>query len=228
MDSDAFLREVVRQLTHELQPNESLKGAFTTNPAIIGQYAEESVRALVRRTVDPLRVSTGAVIDPATTPDPKLPQIDTIVWTPSPAPALFEVGHFGLIPRGSSMGVLEIKRSDYRGVAKQLADRLTPDKVRPLVADPMPAEGCTFERLPALGVVCIRESGRADRRLDTLVQQGRVVVLFERKGNRLRPRPKDVCDLINFLSYLRSRARHHDGAWRISYRGKRTRSPTRR
>ncbi len=220
MDSDVFLREIVKQLTHELQPNDSLKKVFTTNPAIIGQYAEESVRALVRRTVAPLRVSTGAVIDPTTTPDPKLPQIDTIVWTPSPAPALFEVGHFGLIPRGSSMGVLEIKRSDYRGVAKQLVDRLTPDKVQSLVADPLAAEGCTFERLPALGVICIRESQKADQRLDRLVEQRRAVVLFERRGNKLHPRPKDVCDLINFLSYLRSRARHHDGVWRITYRGR--------
>jgi len=220
VDGDAFLREIVKQLTHELRPNDSLKKVFTTNSAIIGQYAEESVRALVRRTVAPLRVSTGAVIDPATTPDPKLPQLDTIVWTPSPSPALFEVGSFGLIPRGSSMGILEIKRSDYRGVGSQLAQRLTLEKVRPLVADPMPAEGCAFERLPVLGVVCLREGVRTDKKLDKLIGQGRVVVLFERRGNVLRERPKDVCDLINFLSYLRSRARHHDGAWRITYRGK--------
>jgi hypothetical protein len=220
MDSDDFLREVVAELTHELRPNDAIK-RFTANPTIIGQYAEESVRKLVRKTIAPLRVSTGAVVDPVTVPDDKLPQIDTIVWTPSPAPALFEAGDFGLIPRGSSMGILEIKRSDYRGVSRSLTQRLTPKLVRTLVADPMLGEGGKFERLPALGVVCIREHTNKDKnsKLDRLVQQGRVVVLFERVGKDLRERPKDVCDLINFLAYLRSRARHHDGAWRITYRG---------
>jgi hypothetical protein len=176
MDSDKFIRKVVEQLTHELRPNDALK-AFTTNPVLIGQYAEESVRRLVARRVAPLRVSTGAVVDPATTPDPKLPQVDTIVWTPSPAPALFEAGDFGLIPRGSSMGILEIKRSNYRGVVRALTQRLTFPRVRAIVADPMPTEDGKFERLPALGVVCIREGGKTDRGLEKLIEQGRVVLL---------------------------------------------------
>jgi hypothetical protein len=218
MQSDEFLQKLAVQLAHQLRPNDAIK-QFTGNSDIIGQYAEESVRELVRKTVAPLRVSTGAVLDLLTVPDDKLPQLDTIVWTPSPSPAIFESGHFGLIPKGSSMGILEIKRSDYRGVTQNLEERLNPDRVRHLVAESIAGE--QNERLPALGVICIREHPAKGKhnKLDQLIEQRRVVVLFDRVGNELRERTKDICELINFLAYVRMRARLHDGAWRITYGG---------
>lgn len=56
-----FLNLVASPLVEELKAIEALK-RFTTNTDVIGAHAEAVVRRLVRRVVEPLRVSTGAVI----------------------------------------------------------------------------------------------------------------------------------------------------------------------
>lgn len=215
MDNNQFLDLLGTQHLHDIRPNEAIK-AFTTNPAIIGNYAEESIRCLVRRTVSPLRVSTGAVIDPATVPDSKLRQIDTIVWTPCPSPAVFDVGNFGLIPRGSSMGILEIKRSLYSGVSERLSDILDPAVAENLVA---PALQCDIGSAPhALGVICLKEEEQTiSSSIKTLCDQGRLVILLEMENGVIKERQKDLWTLINFLTALRLRARHHEGSWMVRY-----------
>src|SRR5690349_500922 len=98
-DVQTFLEVLAPQVLAELRPPAELK-TFTTNPALVGGYVEAAVRALIRRYLFPLRVSTGAVIDQSNAPGAQnLPQLDTIVWTPSPVPAIFEVGEFALVPR---------------------------------------------------------------------------------------------------------------------------------
>jgi hypothetical protein len=121
-----FLDLVATPLVEELKAIEGLK-KFTTNSTVIGAHAEAIVRRLVGRVVDPLRVSTGAVISEELCAKPEcIPQLDTIIWLPCPAPALFEVGDFGLVPRGSSMAIMEIKRSAYSNVGAKLKPRLDP------------------------------------------------------------------------------------------------------
>src|SRR5262245_29065804 len=113
-----YLELVAGPLIEELTRIKHLK-KFTSNAAVIGAHAEAAVRRLVARVVYPLRVSTGAVISEEWCHKPKsVPQLDTIIWQPCPAPALFEVGDFGLVPRGSSMAIMEIKRSAYSGVGR--------------------------------------------------------------------------------------------------------------
>ena len=88
-----FLNYSLRTLLPKCARPQKLQS--TKNTAVVGAYVESAVRQLVRRQVHPLHVATGAVIDQANIPgDPRLPQLDTIVWMPSPVPAMFQVSDF--------------------------------------------------------------------------------------------------------------------------------------
>jgi hypothetical protein len=205
-----FLNLFATPLVEELKAIEGLKG-FTSNTAVIGAHAEAVVRRLVRRVVAPLHVSTGAVISEQLCADPgKVPQLDTIIWFPCPAPAIFEVEDFGLVPRGSAMAVMEIKRSAYPGVGKKLKPRLDPEFVRQLVADDphgwVPSSDPLYPDFPALGVVCLEESQCREPELDELVQSGSCVIILEQREGALVPKPEAVYRLINFLIRARQRA----------------------
>ena len=65
---------------------------------------------LSRESSTPLKVSTRAVIAPEMV-DAKeeIPQIDTIIWQPNPFLGIFRSGDFALIPRQSSLAILEVK-----------------------------------------------------------------------------------------------------------------------
>jgi hypothetical protein len=90
-----YLGTIAKQLVNELTPILSIKGV-TTNPDLLGKYTEAAVRNLVKRIVYPMHVCTGAVIDH---PMPeRLLQLDLIIWAPHPAPTIFEVDGFGLVP----------------------------------------------------------------------------------------------------------------------------------
>jgi hypothetical protein len=187
-----FLDFFATPLVEELKAIEGLK-RFTSNTDVIGAHAEAVVRRLVRRVVDPLHVSTGAVISERMCSEPdKIPQLDTIIWLPCPAPAIFEVGDFCLVPRGSAMAIMEIKRSAHAGVAAKLKPRLTPEFVRKVVADDPPGwVGTSDPRLypdfPGLGVVCLRESQAKDSALDELVRAGSCVIILEQTNGGLAP-----------------------------------------
>lgn len=206
-----FLRLLAPHILAELRPPSDLK-KFTRNTAVVGAYVEAAVRELVRRQVSPLHVASGAVIDQTNIPgDPALPQIDTIVWAPSPAPAVFQVGEFALVPRSSSFGVLEIKASAYNPA--DLDRRLAKDFVQRVTADPAPQETAQLgDKVAGLGVICVRAKAQTQASIDAMKCADRVVVLFEENDDdAISPRPKDIYRLVNFLGYLRLRGRLHEG-----------------
>ena len=211
-----FLDLFATPLVEELKAIEGLK-KFTSNTDVIGAHAEAVVSRLVRRVVEPLHVSTGAVISEQLCSQPdKVPQLDTIIWFPCPAPAIFEVGDFSLVPRGSAMAIMEIKRSAYSGVGAKLKARLSPEFVRKLVADDPPGwvtsgDPRLYPDFPALGVVCLQESQTREPDLDGLVRAGSCVVILEQRSGTLAPNPEGVYRLINFLIRARQRARVWDG-----------------
>ena len=200
-----FLIALAPNILPELQPPDDL-AVFMRNPAIIGAYVESAVRQLIIRYVDPLRVSTGTVIDEANpVGDPKRPQVDTIIWMPSPVPGIFEVGEFAVVPRGSAVAILEVKSSAYK--LKALDERLDADFVRGLTADTLSGEKANF--VPGLGVISICRAGQSVKRVLSMANADRVVVLFEQVGDRYKPRPRDIFRLVNFLADVRFRARIH-------------------
>jgi hypothetical protein len=210
-DPAEFLKLLAPHILAELRPPSDLK-KFTRNTAVVGAYVEAAVRELVRRQVSPLHVASGAVIDQANIPgDPALPQIDTIVWAPSPAPAVFQVGEFGLVPRSSSFGVLEIKASAYNRA--DLDRRLAKDFIQRVTADPTPQEIAQLgDKVAGLGVICVRAKTQTQASIAAMKCADRVVVLFEEHdGDTISPRPKDIYRLVNFLGYLRLRGRLHEG-----------------
>jgi hypothetical protein len=207
MEHNEYLDTVAAQLVNELKPILSIK-AVTTNPDLLGKYTEAAVRGLVHRIVHPLRVCTGAVIDhPMPTP---LRQIDLILWAPYPTPAIFEVEGFGLVPRGSTFGVLEVKRSNYSGVENSLEGFLGDVEKRKLVSHSQGPHR-DYEVFPGIGVICTLESAPSEK-LGSLFEAGKVVAIFEREGETFKVRPRDVIVLINFL---------HAVTWRYRMLGSR-------
>jgi hypothetical protein len=127
----AFLKQLAPQIVAEIQKATEIR-KFTNNADIVGKYVEASVRRFVRKYLAPIRVSTGGVIDENQTPGASIPKLDTIAWIPGPVAAVFEVGDFGLVPRSSCLGILEIKSSAYPKAVKELDKRTRPAFVTPL------------------------------------------------------------------------------------------------
>jgi hypothetical protein len=190
-----YLSGIAQQLVHELGPILNVK-EVTSNTELLGAYTEAAVRRLIRRVVHPMRVSTGAVIDYPI--PPKLLQLDVIVWAPFPAPGIFEVDDFALVPRGSAFGLVEIKRSNYSGTDTQLEE--FDGNAATLAASPH--NNVSDNGHPAMGIVCVLED-KPSGRLQKLFDEDKAVAIFERPSpTEAAVRAKDVLRLINFLHYV--------------------------
>ena len=201
---------VFSELTRDFTSNTAIKN-FTNNPVLIGSYAEAVVRAFIKRTVKPLNVSTGAVISPeAFTESKKVKQIDAIIWSPCPVPAIFEQENFALIPRRSSHGVLEIKSRNYNN--KLGADIEAVLNQAPLLThkiDPQfPKEFPYTPNGPGLGVICLKDRNfikNPDTTLENLFEERRACYILEKKGKNLVVNSEGVKTLVNFLAYIQWR-----------------------
>lgn len=197
-----YLGVVATQLVSELTPILSIKGV-TTNTDLLGKYTEASIHRLVHRIVHPMHVSTGAVLDdPIPTP---LRQIDLIVWSPFPAPAIFEVGGFALVPKSSAFGVIEVKRSNYSGIEDSLESFISDVKSHKIVATPA-GPMADYAGIPGLGVVSVLEA-QPSARLQALLDRREAVAIFQRVREDVQVRHRDVLVLVNFLHYVTWRYR---------------------
>lgn len=211
MTVNEYLNQFAHQLVHELRPIVNVK-EVTANSEILGAYTEAAVRSLIRRMVHPMHVSTGAVLDypmPAT-----LHQLDVIVWAPFPAPGIFHVGDFALVPRSSAFGVLEVKRSSYGGVEEKIEAFVA--KAPELVA----AHGGSSRDDPDkafMAVIGVLDNPPS-RRLVQLMEAGHALAIFERDGEsrEVHVRHSDVICLVNFLHYV---------SWRYRVRSAQPRFP---
>jgi hypothetical protein len=134
---------------------------------------------------------------------------------------MYSVGEFGLVPRGSAFGILEIKASTYSKIGTAMQWLLTGNRAYDLTAprhplDPVPLDHDIY---PALGVACIKFNGRRrnyDIVFDGLVDNKRAVILFrENSKGELIVDTEGVCTLMNFLAATRRRAKIADGEWLI-------------
>jgi hypothetical protein len=207
MDPHLYLELLGRQLAHELTAHETIRDFVGSNSDLIGKYAEASVRSFIARVVSPLKVSTGTIIYEGNIKT-KLPQLDVIVWSPAPVPAVFENGDFAIVPRGSAHGFLEIKSSSYSsGAIEEIAERLQyhDELIQPRW------DGY----FGALGVVCV-ETG-SSKKLRGLVEQKRAVTLLRQDGDSLVANPDGIWTLVNRLTDLRLRAKATEGQWQINF-----------
>jgi len=194
---------------------------ITRNPAVIGAFAEQSVRQITAAMVAPFRTSTGTISGPhlhgrTESGAHTNKQLDLIMWDPNPLPAVFAAGDFAVVPDISCAGVLEIKSSAYTDVGTKMRDtldwvedsapgssRMTPRWVSP---QNMVIEPSIDPVWKALGVVCVRRTGQADGVLDDLIAAGRAVVLFEQqKDDSLIANRSHALHLVNFISRCRLR-----------------------
>jgi hypothetical protein len=205
MEIRDFLDTVASQLVNELTPILEIKGV-TENTDLLGKYTEACIRRLVHRIVHPMHVSTGAVLDhPIPIP---LRQIDLIIWAPFPVPAIFEVEGFGLVPKSSVFGVIEVKRSNYSGTEEKLEGFLADVESQKIVAeyDPKLAPILDNSKSAGIGVICVLETSPSQK-LKKLISESKVVAIFEKDGGKTKVRAKDVFVLVNFLQFVTWRYR---------------------
>ena len=135
--------------------------------------------------------------------------------------AIFEVADFGLVPRSSCLGILEIKSSTYD------VDRLEKSTNRTFV-DPITASlddrgmegelaGWFGTRCFGMGVSLLQQNQRGNSKLKELREQQRVVVIYEQDGDKFLPQERDIYSLVNFLAILRFRASKRDGRVGINF-----------
>jgi hypothetical protein len=203
MTVQEYLGNVAAQLVYELQPILQIK-EVTANSELLGQYAEASVRRLARRVVQPMRVSTGAVLDYPM--PPSLKQLDVVIWAPFPAPAIFEVEDFALVPRSSAFGVIEIKRSNYNKAVSELQSFLEDPDTAKLVSEPWP--GVEDNRSAVIGVIGVLEK-KPSSKLQALLNAKKVIAVLNKSGQQAEARTNDVLILVNFLYYI---------SWRYHFR----------
>jgi hypothetical protein len=201
MTTVEYLSHVVSELVQEIRPAAGLK-RFTSNSQLLGAYTEAAVRRVVARILSPVQVCTGSVTDvDLSVRGEDLPELDTIVWAPCPLPPIFSVAHFGLVPRSSCFGILEIKRSLYSGVSENLRERTDNSFVRKYVSDASINSGF----LAGFGVVCVKLREQNLSSIQDLIDSKRVVVLFEEESEgNWRPRPEGVVRLVNRLTEFRA------------------------
>lgn len=190
--------------------------AFSNSHVLKGAYAEACVRELIRDFVSPMRVSRGTILYEGNVAPGTAQEIDAIVWQPSPLPSLFEAGDFAAVPRGSAVGFLEVKRSNYSnvGIAMQNTLKLETDLV-PNYEGTLESE---LARLPrTLGVICLHENSKPDAALESLYASGRAVKILQVGPANSPPTidPEGVVALANFLIGLRARGSIVDGKTRI-------------
>lgn len=193
---------LAEDLVRDITSNHSLR-RYTTNADLLGAWAEACVRNLIARMVHPLRVSRGAIVYEGICPD-EVPELDAIVWTAAPVPAVFDLGDFAIVPRGSAVAFLEVKRSAYTGVSDRM--RKTLNGTECLITHCEQEKGTRLDG-EALGVVCMkREDQKLDRTLQRLMDDQKAVLLLEEKNGSWRAMARDVLRLVNFLAAVRVRA----------------------
>jgi hypothetical protein len=207
MNQPSIYREkYVAMLSLELVKVTAILGA-TKNTAVLGAYAETVVRGFVRNMLAPMRVSHGTVLsaDNIDKPDSHA-QFDAIVWAPLPMPALFEEGDFAVVPKESTRGIIEIKRTDYDDGLKDIETKY--EEAQTLIP------GNPYDAFR--GVICIRKyhDGARDNRLTRLVQgaplpdsskrghKKAVFLLEEGADGNIVPNPAGVLDFLEFLLML--------------------------
>ena len=127
---------------------------------------------------------------------------------PSPVPAIFEVDGFGLVPKSSAFGVIEVKRSNYPKATAQLESFLADVESQKIVAayDNKVSSFKDNAMSPGIGIVCVLTAAPSAR-LQKLIAQKRVVAIFERNDDKTEVRSKDVFVLVNFLHFVSWRYR---------------------
>ncbi|HTA92533.1 MAG TPA: hypothetical protein VK745_23305 [Polyangiaceae bacterium] len=143
------------------------------------------------------------MVDFPAPPDENTKQLDTIIWAPYPAPAVFEVEDFALIPKSSACGALEIKRSNYSNTDVEILKFITLVRTGAIVWMP---ETPTPKKVPGLGVICLLTYD-ISKRLKKLIEAGEAVAIFDVRDGRVDVRNRDVLVLINFLQFVVHRQR---------------------
>jgi len=144
------------------------------------------------------------------------PQLDAVIWHPSPLPPIVEVGEFAVVARLAGLAYLEIKTSNYDGTVGQRIERKL-SLVDTLVPKVTGLPDAIQDKERALGVVCVHTPGIKDEVLDQLISEKRVAVIVRRNKTTsdVTVDSSGIVRLTKFLTHVRWRAKVLDGAFAI-------------
>ena len=193
-------KQLADHLTHEMHEITTIR-SLANNSDVVGAYAEALVRRFVRRTVAPLRVSTGAILRFPQTD--KVNQEDLIIWAPNPATAIFDADDFAIVPEGSVFGVIEIKKSD--GTSKSGLDNFHDRWQCKSHWKTLEVDFAT-DGVPAISVICHALNTSVKRSFEKNRDSGKTVVLLSPTDHGgPKANEYDVGLLINFLHVVTMR-----------------------
>lgn len=202
-----YFEKLIDNLALGLFPSANIKSLVSDHPTLIGMYTEAVLRDFIADVVSPARVSTGAVVYPGQDRRARPKQIDLIVWSPNPFPPIFRAANFALVPRMSSLGIIEIKHSTYSGVGMEIQSFLDLESELTIGQREIPA---------AMGVILRQEKPISDTVLQRQVEDGKTVILINAMDTPPKPNFRGICKLVNFLSGLRLRLKRSDGLVRVN------------
>jgi hypothetical protein len=214
MNPADWLRLVCEQLGKEWTDLPAVR-QMSKNHELYGAYVEGSVRQFIKRFVAPLQISTGTIVYEDNIGEMS-PQLDAVIWHPSPLPPILEVGEFAMVPRMAGLAYLEIKSSNYdKEVGASIEKKLgMVDDLVPKVAG---FSSGVQDNERALGVLCVHSTGVKDDILDRLIGEKRVAVMVRRdpKTSSVSVDSSGIARLAKFLTHVRFRAKVLDGAFAI-------------
>lgn len=229
MTPQKYLNLLFEELVRELKPLDTFRQYVGSNSALLGGYAEAAIRGFISRFLEPLHIAHGSIIHPGNY-GKKHPQLDSIVWSSTVAPPIFEKENFAIVPRGSAHAILEIKSSCYLKKDDVLKIEKTFEGanalLHPDIRDNLPDARSknliwlTDWSYPGtLCVCCARLKGQKSMAKYIKETLGaRAVILFEQQPNgELKIRPDDVAIFINFLLDIRAIAHRAEGFYRVKY-----------
>ena len=193
-----YFRDYAESLGANLNSVKSIS-KFTNNSSVIGQYVEKVVINFLQDMVVPINISTGTIIYPnADIKDS--PQLDIILWDANPLPPIYRIDDFGVIPRNSVVGILEIKRTDYDYGLDHI------EKIFKNQSNYLPEymQANTDIKPGFLGVVCILEKYKKDgsnkytRLRDDL--NNSVIHLINSENGNLEINHDGIFEFINFVA----------------------------
>jgi hypothetical protein len=188
---------------------------FTNNPDVIGQYAEMIVLDFLLKFISPLKATTGSVISPDSfNKKQMLPQVDLILWDSNPLPAIFDIQGFGLIPKNSVFGILEIKRTDYLSGLKDIQKRYANRHLLLPIHEIKNADGeetkLSFED-NFLAIICVSNQKNTEKSkplIRTIRETNNKTIYltkFDKSANKVEINHKGILELVNFISTLKKR-----------------------
>jgi hypothetical protein len=175
------------------------------NSDVVGSYIEEVVRGFINSWIAPMRICHGSLWYPSGK-NPRIRQIDGLVWQPSFGPAVVQEGSFLLLHPNTVSAVVEIKRSekDLHGLYNRL-NEIADEFLIPTGHDKRDAVGLVISH-PSPESVANSNWSMAEGHVVELhslaIHHCPIFILFDSAKDELEPYYPGIKNLIVFFNMI--------------------------